>query len=499
VNCNSHLFQNLPEPILQALNRRQFFAKGKNVMGYAALASLLGSNNSLLNAAPSAAPGGLNLPHFPPTAKNVIYLHMVGGPSQMDLYDHKPNLAALYDTDLPESIRNGQRLTGMTSGQARFPIAPSKYSFAQHGQSGMWVTDQLPWTARCVDKMAFVRSMHTEAINHEPAITAMQTGNQIGGRPCIGSWVSYGLGSLNENLPTFVVLVATPTNQEQNQAIAARLWSSGYLPGEHAGVSFRSQGDPILFISNPPGVTQGMRRTQLDGLNKLNSMVHQSVGSPDTHTRIQQYEMAFRMQTAVPDLTAVEKEPDSTYALYGEEAKKPGSFAYTALLARRLVERGVRFVQIYHNNWDHHANVSGRMPSQCKDIDQATYGLIHDLESRGLLDETLIIWGGEFGRTIYSQGGLSHENYGRDHHPRCFTMWMAGGGVKPGTIYGETDDFSYNVVRDPVHIRDFHATILHMLGIDHERFSYRLQGLDFKLTGVEKAQVVKALLQRPPV
>jgi hypothetical protein len=412
----------------------------------------------------------------------------------MDLYDYKPAMREMYDKDLPESVRNGQRLTGMTAGQARFPIAPSKYQFAQHGQSGMWVSEMLPQTAKCVDQMAFIRSMHTEAINHEPAITEMQTGNQNSGRPCLGSWVSYGLGSLNQNLPTFVVLVATPSNQEQLQAISARLWSSGYLPGEHAGVSFRSQGDPILFINNPPGIDDRMRRTQLDGLQALNQARFDALRNPDTHTRIQQYEMAFRMQSAVPDLTNVAAEPESTYQLYGEEARKPGSFAYTALLARRLVERGVRFVQIYHNNWDHHSNVAGRMPSQCHDVDQATYGLINDLKQRGLLDETLIIWGGEFGRTIYSQGGLSHENYGRDHHPRCFTMWMAGGGVNAGTIYGETDDFSYNIVKDPVHIRDFHATVLHLLGIDHERFTVKLQGLDFKLTGVEPASVVKALV-----
>jgi hypothetical protein len=471
--------------------RRQYFGHGKNVVGAAALASLLG--NSRVWAGESAATG-LGLPHFPPKVKNVIYLHMVGGPSQMDLFDYKPQLNEWYDKDLPESVRNGQRLTTMTSGQSRFPIAPSKFKFAQHGQCGMWLTELLPHTAKCVDDMAFIRSMHTQAINHEPAIQYLQTGNEIAGRPCIGSWVSYGLGSLNKNLPTFVVLVATPTNTEQIQAISARLWSSGYLPGEHAGVSFRSQGDPILFINNPPGVSTDLRRQQLDGMRRLNELNYAAVGDPETHTRIQQFEMAFRMQASVPELTAVENEPESTYALYGDAAKKPGTFASSALLARRLVERGVRFVQIYLNNWDHHSNVGGRLPSQCKDIDQATYGLIQDLKARGLFDSTLIIWGGEFGRTIYSQGGLSHENYGRDHHPRCFTMWMAGGGVKGGTIYGETDDFSYNIVKDPVHVRDFHATILHLLGIHHDRFSVKVQGLDSRLTGVEPAKVVKALL-----
>ena len=471
--------------------RRQFFGRGKNVLGAAALTSLLG--NSRVWGGESAA-NAMGLPHFPPRVKNVIYLHMVGGPSQMDMFDYKPQMGEFYDKDLPESVRNGQRLTTMTSGQSRFPIAPSKFKFAQHGQCGMWMTELLPQTAKCVDDMAFIRSMHTQAINHEPAIQYLQTGNEIAGRPCIGSWVSYGLGSLNKNLPTFAVLVAEPTNKEQIQAISARLWSSGYLPGEHAGVSFRSQGDPVLFINNPPGISTDLRRQQLDGLRRLNELNYATIGDPETQTRIQQFEMAFRMQASVPELTAIQNEPESTYALYGDEAKKPGTFAASALLARRLVERGVRFVQIYLNNWDHHSNVSGRLPMQCKDIDQATYGLIQDLKTRGLFDSTLIIWGGEFGRTIYSQGGLSKENYGRDHHPRCFTMWMAGGGVKGGTIYGETDDFSYNIVRDPVHVRDFHATILHLLGIQHDRFSVKVQGLDSKLTGVEPAKVVKALL-----
>jgi len=336
--------------------------------------------------------------------------------------------------------------------------------------------------------------MHTEAINHEPAICYMQTGNQITGRPCLGSWVSYGLGSMNENLPTFVVLVAKPSNTEQLQAISARLWSSGYLPGEHSGVSFRSGGDPILYINNPPGVDSKVRRKTLDGLRELNEMNYRLVGDPETHTRIQQYEMAFRMQSSVPDLTDTASESEETFKLYGDDAKKPGTFAQTVLLARRMVERGVRFIQVYHNNWDNHSNIAGRLPSQCKDIDQASYALIQDLKARGLLDSTLVVWGGELGRTIYSQGGLSKENYGRDHHPRCFTMWMAGGGAKPGMIYGATDEFSYNIVENPVHIRDFHATVLHMLGMDHERFVYRHQGLDQKLTGVEEATVIKELL-----
>ncbi|MGN6386974.1 MAG: DUF1501 domain-containing protein [Verrucomicrobiota bacterium] len=473
--------------------RRQFLRKGASFMGTAALASLargvFGGRSAFAAGSKEFVP-----PHFAPKAKQVIYLHMVGGPPQMDLYDYKPVMREYYDKDLPESVRMGQRLTTMTSGQSRFPIAPSKYNFAQYGNSGMWVSELLPYTAKMVDDMCFIRSMHTEAINHEPAICYMQTGNQITGRPCLGSWVSYGLGSLNENLPTFVVLVAKPTNTEQLQAISARLWSSGYLPGIHSGVSFRAGGEPILFINNPPGVDSKARRTALDGLRELNEMNYKLVGDPETHTRIQQYEMAFRMQSSVPDLTDTSNEPESTYKLYGDEAKKPGTFAQTALLARRMVERGVRFVQVYHNNWDTHSNVSGRLPSQCKDVDQPCYALIQDLKARGLLDSTLVIWGGEFGRTIYSQGGLSKDNYGRDHHPRCFTMWMAGGGSRPGTVYGETDDFSYNIVRDPVHIHDFHATVLRLLGMDHERFTFKYQGLEQKLTGVEGAEVVNGLI-----
>ncbi|WP_435016747.1 DUF1501 domain-containing protein [Tundrisphaera sp. TA3] len=484
------------QEFVQGETRRQLLGRGVNAVGWAALASLFDAGKSARAAAGPAEGGKIPeaLTHFAPKAKKVIYLHMVGGPSQMDLYDYKPVMNDFYDKDLPDSVRNGQRLTGMTSGQKRFPIAPSMYKFAQHGQSGMWVSELLPQTAKLVDDMCFIRSMHTEAINHEPAITLMQTGNMVTGRPCLGSWVSYGLGALNQNLPTFVVMVARPTNTEQIQAISARLWSSGYLPGEHAGCSFRSGGDPILYINNPPGVSTDVRRRTLDGLRALNEMNYQAVGDPETRTRIEQYELAFRMQASVPELTEIVNEPESTYELYGEEARKPGSFAHSALMARRMVERDVRFVQIYLNNWDHHGNIAARLPSQCKDIDQPCYGLIQDLKARGLFDETLVIWGGEFGRTIYSQGGLSRENYGRDHHPRCFTMWMAGGGSKPGAIYGETDDFCYNIVKDPVHIRDFHATILHLLGFDHNRFTYRYQGLDQKLTGVEPARVIKELM-----
>lgn len=478
--------------------RRQFFASGGLSLGTAALATLLGGRAAADVARPpgikTGIGAGLPATHFAPKAKNVIYLHMLGGPAQMDLYDYKPQMKWFYDKDLPESVRKGQRLTTMTSGQKRFPIAPSMYKFKQHGRSGMWITELLPHTAKMADDMCFVRSMHTEAINHEPAVTFMQTGNQVTGKPCLGAWASYGLGSLNQNMPTFVVMVATPSNTEQIQAISARLWQSGYLSGEHAGCSFRSAGDPILYINNPPGVSAGVRRKTLDGLNAMNEMTSRQLGDPETKTRIAQYEMAFRMQASVPEMTDLTMENESTFKLYGDAAKKPGTFANTALMASRLVQKGVRFVQIYHNNWDHHGNISARMPSQCMDVDQACWGLVQDLKRKGLFEETLIVWGGEFGRTIYSQGGVSKTNYGRDHHPRCFTMWMAGGGSKGGTVYGETDDFSYNIVKDPVAVRDLHATMLHLLGIDHDKFTFRYQGLDQKLTGVEKANVIKALV-----
>ncbi|MCE9611659.1 MAG: DUF1501 domain-containing protein [Chthoniobacter sp.] len=470
--------------------RRQFFANGTNALGMAALATLLGHDARAEPTHPSQT-----ALQFAPKAKRVIYLHMVGGPSQMDLFDYKPEMEKMYDKDLPDSIRKGQRLTTMTSKQARFPIAPSKYKFAQYGQNGMWMNAELlPWFSKCVDDVAFIRSMHTEAINHEPAITMMQSGNQLAGRPCLGSWASYGLGSANQDLPTFVVLVAEPTNREQLQAISGKLWTSGFLPGQHAGVAFRSKGDPILYINNPPGVTTDVRRNTLDGIRALNEQNATLVGDPEVHTRIAQYEMAFRMQASVPDLTDFSSEPESTWNLYGPAAKKPGTFANSVLLARRLAERGVRFTQIYHNNWDHHSNVGGRMPDQCRDIDQPCFGLLQDLKQRGLLDDTLVLWGGEFGRTIYSQGGLSKTNYGRDHHPRCFTMWAAGGGIKGGVVYGATDDFSYNIVENPVHVRDLHATLLQLLGFDHQRLSFKWQGLDARLTGVEPAKVVKELL-----
>jgi hypothetical protein len=472
------------------MTRRHFLAAGSSLLGTAAMASLCGPADAAVVSSNHISPRM----QFPSQAKHVIYLHMVGGPPQMDLFDYKPSLGEWFDKDLPDSVRMGQRLTTMSSGQARFPIAPPIHRFEKSGQAGIWVSELLPHLKKTVDDLTFVRSMHTEAINHEPAITMMQTGNQITGRPCLGAWASYGLGAINDNLPTFVVMIARSTNTEELQAISARLWSSGFLPGEHAGVSLRTAGDPILFIKNPAGVPREVRRAWLDGLDAMNEITHRRTSDPQTATRIQQYELAFRMQASVPELTDLSTESESTYKLYGEAARVPGTFANTTLLARRMVERGVRFVQIYHNNWDFHSNVMGRLPFQCGDIDQASSALIQDLKQRGLLDDTIVVWGGEFGRTIYSQGGLTRQNYGRDHHPRCFTMWMAGGGFKPGMVFGETDDFSYNIVKDPVHVRDFHATVLKLLGFDHERFSFKNQGLDQRLTGVLPARVVNEIL-----
>lgn len=437
-----------------------------------------------------------HLPDFPPKVKRAIYLHMVGAPPQQETFDYKPGMKAWFDKDLPDSIRQGQRLTTMTSNQSRFPIAPSIFKFSQCGQSGAWVSELLPYMGRMADDIAIVRSMHTEAINHEPAMTFIQTGFMIAGKPCIGSWIAYGLGSMNRDLPTFVVLNATHSNPKANvQAISARLWSSGFLSGEYAGVALRAAGDPVLYINNPDGVPPQIRRKMLDGLGQLNQMEAERWNDPETKVRIEQYEMAFRMQTSVPELTDLSKESEATYKLYGEEARKPGTFANSVLMARRLMERGVRFVQIYHRGWDVHGALPEVLPSQCKDVDQPSYALVQDLKQRGMLDDTLVIWGGEFGRTIYSQGKLTDKDYGRDHHPRCFSLWLAGGGIKGGTVWGETDEFSYNIVRDPVHVRDLQATLLHQFGINHETFTYKYQGLDQRLTGVEKAYVVKGILK----
>jgi hypothetical protein len=479
------------------ISRRQFFGKAANGLGGAALASLLAQTGfgNTTGGVPAGLHGLPDLPHFAPKAKRAIYLFMVGAPSQIDLFDYKPKLQDQFDKDLPDSIRQGQRLTGMTSGQSRFPLAPSLYKFQQYGPAGAWISELLPYTARMAGDIAIVKSMYTEAINHEPAITYINTGNQVGGKACMGSWLSYGLGSMNENLPTFVVLHATHSNPNSNvQAISARLWSSGFLPAEHSGVALRSSSDAVLYLNDPPGVSRLMRRSLLDGLDKLNKRTLEEIGDPEIHARIQQYEMAFRMQSSVPELTDLSGEPEDVKNLYGPDVKKPGTFSHCALMARRLTERGVRFVQIYHRGWDQHGSLPRDLPQQCRDIDQGAYALIQDLKARGMLEDTLVIWGGEFGRTVYCQGPLSRSNYGRDHHPRCFTLWMAGGGIKPGIVHGETDDYSYNIVKDPVHIRDFHATILNQLGIDHSRLSFKFQGLDQRLTGVEPAKVVRQLI-----
>lgn len=477
------------------LTRRRFFARSALGVGTAALASLL-SEDARGGAKPSIAPGEpgvLAAPHHAPKAKRVIYLCTSEGPSQMDIFDYKPKTAELFDADLPESIRMGQRLTTMTSGQARFPIAPSKYKFQQYGQSGAWVSELLPHLAGVVDDLCIIKSMHTEAINHDPAVTFLQTGSQVPGRPSFGAWISYGLGSGNRDLPSFIVMTPSWTGRKEAQALFARLWGAGFLPSRYQGVALRSKGDPVLYLTDPPGVDSAARRDMLDGLVALNQKAYESIGDPEILTRIAQYEMAYRMQSAVPELVDFSNEPKSVLDLYGPDVHTPGTFAYCALLARRLAERDVRFIQIFHRGWDQHFNLTVDLPNQCRDVDQPCAGLIKDLKSRGMLDETLLVWGGEFGRTIYCQGALSRDNYGRDHHPRCFTMWMAGGGVKGGVVYGETDDFSYNVVENPVHVHDLNATILHCLGVDHTRLTYRFQGRDFRLTDVHGRVVTDIL------
>ena len=478
-------------------SRRLFFKNTGLAAGRIALAAMLGPG--VLRAAagqrqPRAHPMLLGLPHFAPKARRLIYLFMNGAPSQLDLWDYKPNLSGLFDTDLPDSIRMGQRLTTMTSGQKRFPVAPSIYKFAPHGQCAMMVSELLPHTAQVVDELAVIKTVHTEAINHDPAATFLLTGNQVPGRPSIGAWLSYGLGSEADNLPAFVVMTPRWSSKRDAQALYQRLWGAGFLPSKHQGVALRPQGDPVLFLNNPPGVDAAARRTMLDGLAKLNQAAYERTGDPEIQTRIAQYEMAFRMQTSVPELADISGEPKSVLDLYGPEASVPGTFAASALLARRLVERGVRVVQILHREWDQHENLPRDLSLQCRDMDQACKGLLLDLKQRGMLEDTLVVWGGEFGRTVYCQGNLTRTNYGRDHHPLCYTMWMAGAGVKGGTVYGETDDFSYNIVRDPVHIRDLNATILHLMGIDHKRLTYTFQGLDQRLTGVEEANPLKGIL-----
>jgi hypothetical protein len=477
---------------LQTMTRRCFFGRSALGLGTAALASLLPAK---VCAEKVGAQGGLpGLPHFAPKAKRAIYLFMNGGPSQMDMFDYKPKMAEQFDKDLPDSIRKGQRLTTMTSGQTRFPIAPSKYKFAQYGQSGAWVSELMPWTSKIVDEITFVRTVWTEAINHDPAVTYICTGHQLPGRASLGAWLNYGLGTMNENLPAFVVMTASWTGRKEAQAIYNRLWGSGFLPSKYQGVALRANGDPVLFLNNPPGVDASARRRMLDSLDRLDQKEFDEGADPETQARIAQYEMAFRMQSSVPELVNLASESDKVLAMYGPDVHTPGTFAASCLLARRLIERDVRFVQIFHRGWDQHFNIGGDLPNQCRDVDQACYALITDLKSRGLLDDTLVVWGGEFGRTIYCQGGLTHENYGRDHHPRCFTIWMAGGGIKPGLVYGTTDDFCYNIAENPVHIHDLNATILHCMGIDHRRLTFKFQGLDMRLTGVEEHEAVKAIL-----
>ncbi|MFK7787947.1 MAG: DUF1501 domain-containing protein [Phycisphaeraceae bacterium] len=487
------------EEYIKLETRRQFFGRAAAGLGSVALGSLLGkeafaSPTPAVAPSPGQAVGGLQgLPHFAPKAKRAIYLFMSGAPSQMDMFDYKPKMADLFDKDLPEEIRDGQRLTTMTSKQKRFPVAPSIYKFKQHGKSGAYVSELLPHMAGVVDDMCIIKSMYTEAINHDPAITFIQTGHQIPGRPSMGAWLSYGLGSLNQELPAFVVLNSTWSAIRDAQALYHRLWGSGFLPSEYSGAMLRSQGDPVLYLSDPKGVSRGNRRKMLDRLSELNQEHAQTVGDPETHARIAQYEMAFRMQSSVPDLVDLKEEDPKTLEMYGPDVHKPGTFAYNCLLARRLAERDVRCTQIFHRGWDQHFNLPRDLPLQCKDVDQPAAALIKDLKQRGMLDDTLVVWGGEFGRTVYCQGELSKTQYGRDHHPRCFSIWMAGGGIKPGMVYGQTDDFSYNINENPVHIHDLNATMMHLMGVDHERLTYRFQGRDFRLTDVH-GKVVKDIL-----
>ncbi|MEX2287144.1 MAG: DUF1501 domain-containing protein [Planctomycetaceae bacterium] len=472
----------------QALSRRLFLSSSSTSIGAAALACLLGRD-----ARASAGGSPTPAPHFHPRAKTIIWLTQAGAPSQLDLFDYKPGLKDRFDQDLPESIRNGQRLTGMTSGQKRFPVAPSTFKFRQVGESGIWLSEALPHTARIADRLCVIRSLYTEAINHDPAMTLLQTGHQIAGRPSLGAWLSYGLGSENNNLPAYVVMISRPSGPTNAQPLHERMWGSGFLPPRHQGVRFNPGRDPVLFLSNPPGISTERRRKMLDDVVALNRIKLADYQDAEIQARIDQYELAFRMQAAVPELADLSHEPKSVFENYGPESHKLGTFAANCILARRLAERGVQFIQLYHRGWDQHDNLPSGIKSQCYDTDQPTAALIQDLEQRGLLDETLVLWGGEFGRTVYSQGTLTSTNYGRDHHPRCFSMWMAGAGIKPGHVHGETDEYSYNVTRDPVHIHDLNATVLHLLGINHTRLTYRHQGRDYRLTDVH-GEVIKDVL-----
>jgi hypothetical protein len=476
------------------MNRRDFFGRFGLGLGGVALAGLFNSpaeaaRTTVVNANPYQ--GLPDFPNFAPKAKRVIYLFMSGGPSQMDLFDYKPRLNELNGQELPASVRMGQRLTGMSGNQSSLPLAGSAFKFQQHGKSGAWVSELLPHTAKIVDELCFIKSLHTEAINHDPAITFFQTGSQIAGRPSMGAWLSYGLGSANDNLPAFVVLISKNANRDQ--PLYSRLWGNGFLSSLHQGVQFRSGKDPVLYLNNPDGVTAESRRKLLDRLAELHEVQFNDLGDPDINSRVAQYEMAYRMQTSVPDVMDVAKESDATFELYGPDSRKPGTFAANCLLARRLAERDVRFIQLYHQGWDHHGGLPKGIRNEAAKTDQACAALVTDLKSRGLLEDTIVVWGGEFGRTAYSQGKLTKDDYGRDHHPRCFTMWMAGGGFKPGMSFGETDEFSYNTVVDPVHVHDFQATVLHQLGIDHEKLTFKHQGRRYRLTDVH-GNVVKSVL-----
>ncbi len=486
------MLHNPPSGLWSTLQRRAFLQSSGLGLGGIALASLMQDQVSAEEQPPTQ--GGLSgLPHFPAKAKRVIYLFQSGAPSQLDLFDPKPGLVERRATELPDSIRRGQRLTGMTATQTSFPVAPSKYQFAQHGKSGTWISELLPHTAKIADEISVVRSLHTEAINHDPAVTFFQTGAQLAGRPSIGAWLSYGLGSENANLPAFVAMVSKGSGNPNDQPLYDRLWGSGFLPTRYQGIKFRSVGEPVLYLSNPPGFDATARRRFLDDLNQLNQLELAEYGDPEIATRMAQYEMAYRMQTSVPELTDLSQEPQHIFDLYGPESKTPGTYAYNCLLARRLAERGVRFVQLFHRGWDQHVSLPKQITGQCQDTDQPSAALIQDLKQRGLLDDTLVVWGGEFGRTVYCQGKLTAEDYGRDHHPRCFSIWMAGGGIRPGLTYGETDDFSYNISKDPVHVHDLHATLLRCLGIDHERLTFKYQGRYHRLTDVH-GKVVQPLL-----
>lgn len=480
MNCEHVNFQ---------MNRRDFFGRFGLGLGGMALSGLL---NRTRGAAMAENPfkALLDAPHFAPKAKRIIYLFMSGGPSQLDLFDHKPLLNEKNGEDLPDSVRMGQRLTGMTGFQARLPMAGSIFKFARHGQSGATISELLPWTSKMADELCFVKSLHTEAINHDPAITFFQTGSQLAGRPSMGAWLSYGLGSANENLPAFVVLIS---KDKIDQPLYARLWGNGFLPSIHQGVQFRSGKDPVLYLKNPEGISGESRRKMLDKLAELHDLQFQDLGDSEINSRVAQYEMAYRMQTSVPEVMDIKSEPESVYELYGPEAKQPGTFAANCLLARRMAERNVRFIQLYHPGWDHHGGLPGGIRNQTREIDRACFGLVQDLKQRGLLEDTLVVWGGEFGRTNYSQGKLTATDYGRDHHPRCFTMWMTGAGIRRGFTYGGTDDFGYNVVENPVHVHDLQATILQQLGLNHEQLTYKFQGRYYRLTDVH-GQVVKEIL-----